>query len=236
MKAKKIMSLALAASMMLSMGIAGNASEAGEVPTIDQITVGEDYKDLTASVKILTNRTDIVDTVYKGYAEQFMELYPNITVTYEGITDYEESLNLRLTTGDWGDICFIPTGVSKNELAGYFISLGSYDTLDPVYNFVQDKSYDGQVYGIANGGTASGVVYNKRIWKEAGITELPTTPDGFLEDLQIIKDNTDSIPLYTNFSAGWPMGAWDAYIGVAATGDADFMNNTIVHMTDPFAI
>ena len=235
MKAKKIMSLALAASMMLSMGIAGNASEAGEVPTIDKITVGEDYKDLTATVKILTNRTDIVDTVYKGYAEQFMELYPNITVTYEGITDYEESLNLRLTTGDWGDICFIPTGVSKNELADYFISLGSYDTLDPVYNFVQDKSYDGQVYGIANGGTASGVVYNKRIWKEAGITELPTTPDEFLEDLQIIKDNTDTIPLYTNFSAGWPMGAWDAYIGVAATGDADFMNNTIVHMKDPFA-
>lgn len=235
MKAKKVMSLALAASMMMSMGIAVNASESGEVPTIDQITVGEDYKDLTASVKILTNRTDIVDTVYKGYAEQFMELYPNITVTYEGITDYEESLNLRLTTGDWGDICFIPTGVSKNELADYFISLGSYDTLDPVYNFVQDKSYDGQVYGIANGGTASGVVYNKRIWKEAGITELPTTPDEFLEDLQIIKDNTDSSPLYTNFSAGWPMGAWDAYIGVAATGDADFMNNTIVHTKDPFA-
>lgn len=205
MKAKKVMSLALAASMMMSMGIAVNASESGEVPTIDQITVGEAYKDLTASVKILTNRTDIVDTVYKGYAEQFMELYPNITVTYEGITDYEESLNLRLTTGDWGDICFIPTGVSKNELADYFISLGSYDTLDPVYNFVQDKSYDGQVYGIANGGTASGVVYNKRIWKEAGINELPTTPDEFLEDLQIIKDNTDSIPLYTNFSAGWPM-------------------------------
>lgn len=39
MKAKKVMSLALAASMMMSMGIAVNASESGEVPTIDQITV-----------------------------------------------------------------------------------------------------------------------------------------------------------------------------------------------------
>ncbi len=44
-----------------------------------------DYTDLTASIRVLTNRTDIVDTVYKGYAEQFMELYPNITVEYEGM-------------------------------------------------------------------------------------------------------------------------------------------------------
>lgn len=234
MKAKKVMSMGLAAVVTASMFSAGALAE-GDVPTIDQISVGEDYQDVTASIKILTNRTDIVDTVYKGYAEQFMELYPNITVEYEGITDYEESLTLRLTTGDWGDLCFIPTGVNRNELSTYFISLGDFDTLDPVYNFVQDKTYDGQVYGIANGGTASGVVYNKRVWEEAGITELPATPDEFLEDLQIIKDNTDAVPLYTNFSAGWPMGAWDAYIGVAATGDADFMNNTIVHTKDPFA-
>lgn len=230
-KAKQVIGWTLAAAMTVSMGVSVYA----EVPAIDTVKVGEDYQDLTASIKVLTNRTDIVDTVYKGYAEQFMELYPNITVEYEAITDYEESLNLRLTTGDWGDLCFIPTGVDRSELSTYFTVLGDFDTLDGIYNFVQDKSYEGQVYGIANGGTASGVVYNKRIWKEAGIEELPATPDEFLEDLQKIKDNTEAVPLYTNFAAGWPMGAWDAYIGVAATGDVDFMNNTICHTKDPFA-
>lgn len=238
MRAKRrTISLGLAAAMTVSMtaGATMVCSAEGGIPTLDQIKVGEDYQDLEASIKILTNRTDIVDTVYKGYAEQFMELYPNIKVEYEGITDYEESLTLRLMTGDWGDLCFIPTGVNRNELGEYFTPLGDFETLDGIYNYVQDKTYDGTVYGIANGGTASGVVYNKRIWKEAGIEELPATPDEFLEDLQKIKDNTDSIPLYTNFAAGWPMGAWDAYIGVAATGDPDFMNNTIVHTKDPFA-
>ena len=43
--------------------------------------------------------------------------------------------------------------------------------------------------------------------EEAGITELPKTPDEFLEDLQKIKDNTDAIPLYTNFAADWTMNA-----------------------------
>lgn len=139
MKAKRVLSMGLAAAMVTSMFLAVGASAEGEVPTIDQITVGEDYQDVTAAIKILTNRTDIVDTVYKGYAEQFMELYPNITVEYEGITDYEESLTLRITTGDWGDLCFIPTGVNRDELSTYFTPLGDYETLDPVYNFVQEK-------------------------------------------------------------------------------------------------
>ena len=181
---KRAASLAMASAMVLSLTACGGggdnnkgSSSGEEVPTIDQITVGEDYQDIEASIKVLTNRTDIVDTVYAGYAEQFMELYPNIKVEYEGVTDYEESLTLRLTTGDWGDLCFIPTGVDKSEFSNYFVPLGDYDTLDPIYNFVSEKTYDGTVYGIANGGTANGVAYNKKVWAEAGITELPKTPD-----------------------------------------------------------
>ena len=195
---KKVLSVGLAAVLAASMIPAVGVFAADEeIPTLDQIKVGEDYQDLKASIKVLTNRTDIVDTVYKGYADEFMKMYPNIKVEYEGITDYEQSLELRLTTGDWGDLCFIPTSVDKSELSSYFTPLGDYDTLDQTYNFVQDKSYEGTVYGIANGGTASGIVYNKRVWKEAGIDELPTTPDEFLDDLQTIKDNTDAVPLYT---------------------------------------
>lgn len=78
-----------------------------------------------------------------------------------------------------------------------------------------------------------GVLYNSRIWEEAGITELPKTPDEFLADLQLIKDNTDAVPLYTNFAAGWPMGAWDAYTDIVCTGDPDFKNK-MPHMQDPF--
>lgn len=204
-----------------------------EIPSIDEIKVGEDFKDISASIKVLTNRTDIVDTIYKGYAEQFMEIYPNIKVEYEGITDYEQSLNLRLSTGDWGDLCFIPTSVSKNELSNYFTKLGDYDTLNDIYNFIPEKTINGEVFGIANGGTANGVIYNKKIWEQAGITEKPKTPDEFLADLQLIKDKTDAIPLYTNFAAKWTMGAWDAYTDIAATGDPDFRNN-MPHMSNPF--
>ena len=80
-----------------------------------------------------------------------------------------------------------------------------------------------------------GMVYNKAVFEEAGITELPKTPDEFLEDLQKIKDNTDAIPLYTNFAADWTMNAWDAYIDGNATGVPDFSNEGRTKVKDPFA-
>ncbi|MCX4326374.1 MAG: ABC transporter substrate-binding protein [Lachnospiraceae bacterium] len=241
MKNKKLLSLGLAVSMVFTM--TGCGSDSGgdsssnkntEVPTIDKINVGEDYKDLSAKITILTDRTDIVDSVYKRYAEQFMKIYPKIKVTYEGITDYAESVTLRLTNGDWGDICFIPDSVEKSEFSNYFIPLGDHSVLDNIYNYVTEKTYDGKVYGIPNGGTAGGIAYNKRIWKEAGITELPKTPDEFIKDLQLINDKTDAIPLYTNFSAGWTMGAWNDYVGIASSGDPDYKNNKLLHQKNPF--
>ncbi|MFR6349778.1 MAG: ABC transporter substrate-binding protein [Enterocloster aldenensis] len=240
-KKKQLVSFSLAAAMVLSLAACGSSNqttapaETADLPTIDAINLGEDYKELKASIKILTDRTDIVDTVYRGYAEEFMKLYPNIQVTYEGITDYTQAMTLRIPTGDWGDICYIPTSVNKDELGEYFIPLGDYQTLNQIYNFCSEKSFDGKQYGIANGGVADGIVYNRSVWEAAGITEMPKTPDQFLDCLQKIKDNTDAVPLYSNFSAGWTMGAWDAYITVAATGDSDFKNNTMVHTKNPFA-
>lgn len=240
---KKLISAVLIPTMALSLTACGGGdkgSKSGEadlgleIPYIDAIQLGEDYQDITATIKVLTDRTDIVDTTYQDYVKQFNQIYPNITVQYEAVTDYENSVKLRLTTGDWGDICYISTGVAKADMSNYFTPLGTFEALDPVYNYIQDKSYDGIVYGIANGGVAQGIVYNKRVWKEAGITELPKTPDDFLADLQTIKDKTDAIPLYTNFAGGWPVGAWDAFIFGSATGDPDFHSN-LPHIKDPFA-
>lgn len=235
MKARKLTALVMAGAMTASMGTAAFADEAKELPTIDSITLGEDYTDLEATIKFLTHRTDIVDTTFQDYIAEFNKLYPNIKVEYEAVTDYAQDVQIRLTTEDWGDVCGIPTTVQKNELADKFVSYGDKETLDEKYVLLNNFAYDGKVYGIPSTGNAQGIVYNKKVFEDAGITEMPKTPTEFLEALQKIKDNTDAIPLYTNFAAGWTMGAWDAYIGGCATGDPDFMNYGIVHGENPFA-
>jgi raffinose/stachyose/melibiose transport system substrate-binding protein len=260
MKLKSVLSMVLALLMVLSFAACGTADKTEPattaaavaastpaepaatvaeettpkgVPAIDAIKLGEDYKDIKASLKFLTHRTDIVDTKLAGYVTEFQKLYPNIEIKYEAITDYAQDVTVRLTTDQWGDICMIPPTVDKKELPNLFVPYGDKAKLDETYAFLNDFSFSGTVYGIPSTANAQGIVYNKKVFADAGITAVPKTPDEFLAALKAIKDKTKAIPLYTNFAAGWTMGAWDAYIGGSATGDADFMNN-ISHMKDPF--
>ena len=165
---------------------------------------------------------------------EFNKEYPNITVTAEAVTDYAEDSLLRLSTGDWGDIMFIPA-VDKAELGTYFQPIDSLENMQKEINFATQQEYGGTVYGVSYMGGAQGIVYNKAVFEAAGVTELPKTPDEFIAALQAIKDNTDAIPLYTNYAAGWTMGAWDAYIGIVSEGDDTYMNQKFVHDADPFS-
>lgn len=210
------------------------AAEAGGVPTYSQINLDTDYKDLTASIKWLHHKTDRAeDGTIDAMIADFNAEYPNITVDPEAITDYHEDSLLRLSTGDWGDIMFIPA-VDKSDLSTYFQPLDTLDNMKKEINFADAWEFGGTSYGVPYMANAQGVLYNKAVFEAAGITDLPTTPTEFLDCLQKIKDNTDAIPLYTNYAAGWTMGAWDAYVGVVSNGDDTYMNQKFVHTANPF--
>lgn len=203
------------------------------------VVLGETGKDITTTIKLLTHRTDMLADDYPGtnwasYIAAFNEVYPNITVDVEGITDYAEDSLLRLQGGDWGDVMMIP-GIDASEYANYFMPYGTVENMESVIRFAKDKQYDDIVYGIPSTGNAQGVLYNKAVFEQAGIDTLPTSPEEFIEDLKLIKEKTDAIPLYTNYAAGWTMGAWDAYIAGTATGDETYMNQKLPHTANPFS-
>lgn len=211
------------------------STEATGVPTYSQINVGTDYTDLTATIKWLHHKTDRAeDGTIDAMIAEFNKVYPNITVDAEAVTDYAEDSLLRLSTGDWGDIMFIPA-VDKSDLSTYFQPLDSLDNMAKEINFADAWQFGGTSYGVPYMANAQGVLYNKAVFEAAGITALPTTPTEFIDALQKIKDNTDAIPLYTNYAAGWTMGAWDAYIGVVSDGDDTYMNQKFAHTANPFA-
>ncbi|MCI6175781.1 ABC transporter substrate-binding protein [bacterium] len=250
---KKALALTLAAAMAATLlagcgggsGSSAAASTAGGdsasaevsgVPSYASLKVGEDYTDLKADLKLISHRTDLIaDGTFDNYVAEFQKMYPGINIKYEGITDYVGDMTTRLTSNDWGDICMIPTTIPLTELGDYFQVLCQLDEIKDEYNFADNRAFGQDVYGIPSTGNAQGIVYNKAVFEAAGITELPKTPDEFLADLQLIKDKTDAIPLYTNFAAGWTMTAWDAYISGGATGDSDWMNITMPQTKDPFA-
>ena len=205
------------------------------VPGYASINVGTDYQELTASIKWTTHRTDRGEdgTLDKIVAE-FNKVYPNITVEVEAIPDFAEEALLRLSSGDYADLMAIPA-IDKAEYANYFMPLDTFENMDSEINFASQTEYDGYTYGVPYMANAQGVVYNKAVFEAAGITELPKTPTEFIAALQAIKDNTDAIPLYTNYAAGWTMGAWDAYLGCVSNGDDTYLNQKFVHTANPFA-
>ena len=243
MNIKKLVAAGVAAVCMVSMAACGgSSSSSGDKKTdltYDQITLGKTGKDITTTIKFYNGRTDMSLDSYPGknwnaYIEDFNKLYPNIKVESQADSNYADNALTRLQGGDWGDIMMIPA-VDKSEMSNYFISYGDTDTMSKQVKLASEKAYDGQTYGVATDGQTSGVIYNKKVFKEAGITELPKTPEEFINALKAIKDKTDAIPLYTNYAAGFTMGAWDAYIGTTATGDNTYMNQKLVHTKAPFA-
>ena len=180
----------------------------------------------TGPITVLTNRTDLVNSTFKDYKKTFEAKYPKVTVTFQAVTDYEGEVKTRMNTKDYGDVLLIPSSVAASNLKDFFEPLGTVAKLGQKYRFVGEQALDGTTYGLATFGNAQGVVYNKKIFADAGITALPKTTAEFITDLQAIKTKTSAIPLYSNYKDGWPL-TWPQNLMGAFTGDP----NALVKMS-----
>ena len=203
------------------------------------IVLGDTAVDLKASITLISHRTDMATSEYAGrtwkdYIREFNRLYPNIQVSVEALTDYDAATTQMLDRGNWGDIMMIPS-MEKKLYSRYFVPLGTVEELSRTLRFADQCSYDGRVYGIASAGNLQGIIYNKRIFHEAGVMKLPKTPEEFLIVLRLVKLHTKAIPLYTNYAALWPLDQWDYYCSTTATGDSGFLNYTLPRQKNPFS-
>ncbi|CAM5573251.1 hypothetical protein SGLAM104S_09894 [Streptomyces glaucescens] len=94
------------------------------------------------------------------------------------MTDYEGEVKIRMNTENYGDVLLIPASVAKGDYPKFFAPLGATPTMKETYRFTDKTDVDGRTYGIATFGTANGFVYNKALWKRAGITDWPTSAPG----------------------------------------------------------
>ena len=190
---------------------------------------------LSGTLTVLSNRTDLdQDGTLAKYSAAFTKLNPGVTVKWQTNTDMEADTMTRMSTKDYGDVLLIPRALSSDKYPDFFVPLGTVADLGKKYQFINEGAYNGTVYGIADTGGANGLLYNKDVFKAAGITSLPMTPADFQADLKLIKDKTQAIPLYTNYHAGWPLTSWNTGIE-PFTGDADYANIKLPHMDAPFA-
>lgn len=207
------------------LGAAAGATAVAALPTL--AACGGDDKGggttISGEITVLTQRTDIVNTIFQDYKKKFEAKYPGTTVKFEAITDYEGEVRIRMNTKEYGDVLLIPGSVTADQLSTFFEPLGAVDELSKKYRYIQEQSFEGKCYGLSITGNAIGFVYNKKVWQQAGVTTPPKTPAEFLTALQAIKDKGGAVPLYTNYKDGWPLTQWEGFRGVI-TNDPDASN------------
>lgn len=207
---------------------AENDAAATNAPAAAEETTGPKIE---GKVVFTTNRTDLIDTELKNYAAKFKEKYPEATVEIEAIKDYDQTTKIRMASNELADISLIPGTVKNSDLPNFYLPLDDLGLNDRIY-FKDNRSQDGNVYGISSGSAAMGVTYNKKAFAAAGIAEAPKTLDEFYAACEKLKA-AGIIPLATNFKDKWPLYGWDQEAFIFAGDPA--LHNTMATQDEPFA-
>ncbi len=244
MNKNKILSLVLAAFLLTALFVGcrkedeattGTTKEGETVQEREEGPKTTEKHVLKGEITYIHNRTDIDDNLMQDYIAQFNEKYPEIKVSTETASDYEGMIRVRLNSDDYGDALILPDELNLTDYPDFFTVLGKASEMEKKYNWIRTKKCIGEdVFGIAAFGNANGIIYNKRVFKEAGIDELPSSPEEFIGTLKKIRDNTKVIPLYTNYFADWPLaGQWEGH-RTSVAGDTGYVIS-MPHIDDPFS-
>lgn len=186
------------------------------------------------TITFINHKTDWeTNGKWDEYIAKFNEKYPDIKVEVQTITDYAGQMKTRMNSKEYGDVLMIPGDIRPKDYENFFEPLGDTEELSEKYLGLNDRSYEGVQYGIPSQMNATGLVVNKKVFEDAGITEFPKTTEDFIAALKKIKENDSSIvPLYTNYAAGWTLSNWD-FTRPGVSGDPDFTNE-MTSDTSPF--
>ncbi|MDY3919671.1 MAG: extracellular solute-binding protein [Candidatus Limivivens sp.] len=180
MKLKKILACAAASATVLT-SVTGMVGHCEEEVTITMMFSG------TATEN---------DFETEQLPKLIKEAYPNVNLEVTKLPDnqYLTSLKTKLASGECPDIILCWPAMSGTgavmELAkaGYLEPLSDLNCMELIGPSGRDPfTYEGEVYGIANGITVLGTYYNKNVFEENGIS-VPQTWSEFLECCQTLQE------------------------------------------------
>ena len=189
--------------------------------------IGSSNSENGVTLKVMTNRTDIVDTKLKAFGDEYKKK-TGVNIDWEAIEDYTTVMKVRIRANDnYGDVFLVP-GIPNEEYPQYLEPLGkSSDEKISEYRVNNqtaiEENGDYTVYGLSYGLGAQGIVYNKKAFEKAGISpESMKTIDGFYDGCAKLKENGIT-PVATNFKDSWTLGDWYT-TAKCMSGDKDFNN------------
>ena len=206
MKKRKVYSAVLAAALAVLMTLtacSGSSEGGGESGSSGD----------TVELEFLfgdPNRTEIFSRI----VEDFNSSQDEVHVTFNATgTNHLEELMTRLATDDVPDLTSQLQGF---ELASYVDAGYIKDIKDePYMKYIRESeldtvTIDGGVYGIPMDTQAWGVFYNKELFDQAGIEDVPTTVTELEECVEKLKD-AGITPFAAGYATEWTIGQFLGY-------------------------
>ena len=201
MKLKKAVSYLAVAAMAVT--VLGGAGQPGDTVLAAEKNLEDEHITLTLMNTTLEEATVAwEDSMIEG----FEELHPNITIEVQrmGYDDYIQTIQTKFASGDAPDIYLIETAYIPLYVEnGYTADLTGADFFSQFNEKdLEMLSQDGKVYAVPyNSGTMC-VTYNKDVFADAGITEIPKTLDDFYQVCDKLKE-AGIIPLANGYQESW---------------------------------
>ncbi|MBD7911268.1 MULTISPECIES: extracellular solute-binding protein [Clostridium] len=184
---------------------------------------------LEGSITFLSNRTDKREEL-KALTEEFELEYPKVKVNLELKGDAEEILQRKASVSELPDVTLVPSVISSKEFKDYFLPLDDLGFKgDDIYDYNVGMGDDGYLYNLTTCVNWQGVIYNKSIFNDAGISELPKTKEDFLKCCTKLK-SIGVTPIAINYKQSWAMNIWMDIIPYLF--DTNLENNIITKSND----
>ncbi|MBN2659181.1 MAG: carbohydrate ABC transporter substrate-binding protein [Spirochaetales bacterium] len=191
---KKLFVLSLLFILGLMPVIAGGSQESGDMNGKEQKTV-----------QLFISGKSVWGEPMNTVVEKFNETYPDIRIEVEvvgGGADYHPVLASRVQTKTLPDIFMI---AGAGDYAAWQEHLDDLSDMEVVDNFLpisrESAYYDGKLMGLPSSIEGYGYIYNKKLFKQAGITKVPET----FTELSAAVDKLNAAGI-TPFVSGY--GTW----------------------------
>lgn len=176
---------------------------------------GSDPEEVTLNIfNFKVEMAEQLDRLVKEYEAEHPEV--NIVIeTCGGGCDYSAVLKTKFSSGDKPDIFFV-AGYSDLDLwIDHLEDLSDQPWIEDVIDFAIDPmTKDGKVYGMPLNIEGWGYIYNKVLFEQAGITQLPKTLSELSAAVKSLED-ANITPLVNGYGEWWVLGNHLLNIGFA---------------------
>ncbi|MFI2754457.1 ABC transporter substrate-binding protein [Cellulomonas sp. P22] len=217
---------------------AGTSAGSGEPATWPEATASLEGVQLTFWAAQASN------TIPEGVIDAF-EAATGAEVELVTIPDpYENGIQTKVATGDKPDLAFwqptssMLTAINAANNLQVLDDAPWIEDMDPALQDLTGILNGTRYAALVTSPSVQGVYYNKKVFADAGITELPTSFDDMVAKARVIKETTGVTPFFEEGNTGWSTQWWPQVLlaDAAADGFYDDLNANKASFTDDVVV